>query len=98
MDYIVSVGASIPDFVATNDYVVSLALENSKRFYRGDTDRLGRMLTDFLSLGRAKRRTWRAGFATPLDHIVDAWLNCTRSTGPDVKNDIGALIYCGIDK
>ena len=98
MPTIVATGTSIPDFIATNDYVISLVLEHSRRFYSGEIAQLEHNLSVFLEKAGAKRRRWRSGFTKPLEHISDAWLNCLSKIGPNDSKQIGALIYCGIDK
>lgn len=98
MDSLVTIGSSVPEFVATNEYVISLALEHSRRFYAGDTGHLESKLRSLLGAIGAKNRTWRAGFTKPLDHIAEAWAQCLENIGPNSCDAIGALIYCSIDK
>lgn len=50
MTAIVAIGTRIPEFVATNDHVVSLALERSKKVYSGDVADLE---------GELHSQTWR---------------------------------------
>jgi 3-oxoacyl-[acyl-carrier-protein] synthase III len=96
---IVSVGTSVPDFLVTNDYVVSLAVEQSRRFYKGETSRLESSIRQFLQRTGAKRRRWRAGFTKPIEHIADAWCNClSKADKREILQQLGGLIYCGIDK
>lgn len=98
MPRILAVGTSVPDFVVTNDYVISLALEHSRRFYNGNISELEVKLQSLLDKAGSKRRRWRAGFTKPHEHISDAWLNCTSKLDTSVLTKIGTLIYCGIDK
>jgi 3-oxoacyl-[acyl-carrier-protein] synthase III len=98
MPTIVAVGTSLPDFVATNDYVVSLVTETSKRVYEGDLAELENSAISFLEKIGAKCRRWRAANSTPIEHISDAWLNCLSSIDEGSIRKIGTLVYCGIDK
>jgi 3-oxoacyl-[acyl-carrier-protein] synthase III len=98
MPHVVAVGTSIPEFVATNEYVVSLAREASKRSYMGEIDKLESDIKQFLTKAGARERRWRAGFTKPIEHIFDAWQNCFVQFGPNESKDIGTLIYCGIDR
>lgn len=98
MSSIVAIGTSVPDFIVTNDYVISLVAENSSRYYDGNIAKLEVDVKAFLESAGAKRRHWRAGFTKPLEHISDAWLNCLSQLGSNSLNSVGALIYCGIDK
>lgn len=95
---IVALGTSIPEFVATNDYVVSLALEQSRKSYLGDLTQLEHDLHSFLRKAGSKERRWRTGFSTPAEHIGEAWENCLAKLGTEEKAKIGTLIYCGIDR
>lgn len=98
MPTILVTGTSIPDFVVTNDYIISLVIENSRRFYKGESGQLEAAVSGFLAVAGAKRRRWRSGFTKPLEHISDAWINCFSKAGRDSLTQIGAIIYCGIDK
>jgi 3-oxoacyl-[acyl-carrier-protein] synthase III len=98
MPRIVAVGTSIPEFVATNEYVVSLALDLSKRRYVGGVHELEGAIRTFLKKAGAKQRRWRSGFTKPSEHISDAWQNCFAKMEPSASERIGSLIYCGIDR
>src|ERR1700685_4641382 len=98
MPHLVAVGTSIPEFVATNEYVVSLTREASKQSYAGEIDKLERDIKQFLTKAGAKERRWRAGFTKPIEHISDAWKNCFVQFGSSESKGIGTLIYCGIDR
>ena len=98
MPHIVAIGTSVPEFVATNEYVVSLALEASRRCYIGGLDELERNIRLFLKRAGAKERRWRTGFSKPIEHISEAWQNCLAQSGSSASTHIGTLIYCGVDK
>jgi hypothetical protein len=98
MPHIIAIGTSIPQFVATNDYVVSLVLKHSKESYVGTHIELEQMTRQFLEKAGAKHRRWRTGNTKPIEHISEAWENCLAKLGFDQVARIGTLIYCGIDK
>src|SRR5262249_8916753 len=98
MPHIVSIGTSVPEFVVTNDYIVSLVIEHSRRLYSDDLSQLELGVYEFLEKAGANQRRWRAGFTKPLEHLSDAWANCLSNLGTESVKRIGALIYCGIDK
>ena len=98
MQRIVAIGTSIPEFVATNEYVISLALELSRRTYAGDIDELERSIRSFLGNTGCNQRRWRSGLSKPSEHISDAWHNCLAKLEGGSATKIGALIYCGIDR
>ena len=98
MPRIVAVGTSVPEFVATNEYVISLAVDASEGHYTDGPDELRRTLKLFLKKAGAKERRWRTGFTKPIEHISEAWLNCFAHLGSNILSDIGSLIYCGIDR
>jgi 3-oxoacyl-[acyl-carrier-protein] synthase III len=98
MPHIVGVGTSIPEFVATNEYVISLALEASKESYVDGLDGLERHIRLFFEKTGAKERRWRAGSTKPFEHVIEAWQNCLAQLGSKTLKDIGSLIYCGIDR
>jgi hypothetical protein len=98
MTAIVAVGTSIPEFVATNGHVVSLALERSKKVYSGDVADLECDLHSFLQKAGSKERRWRSGFSKPAEHTADAWESCLAKLGREGAARIGTLIYCGIDR
>jgi hypothetical protein len=47
MSLIIAAGTSVAEFVATNDYVTSLALDLSKRIYAGSLDQLALSINRF---------------------------------------------------
>lgn len=98
MPLIIAVGTSIPEFVATNEYVVSLSLEVSRDIYQGRIDELEFSLRAFLKKVGCKERRWRAGPTKPWEHIRDAWRNCLAQLEDRSPAKIGTLIYCGIDR
>jgi 3-oxoacyl-[acyl-carrier-protein] synthase III len=98
MTAIIALGTSIPDFVATNEHVVSLVMERSEATYSGDLAALECDLRSFLQMTGSKERRWRSGFSTPADHISEAWENCLERLGREGASKIGTLIYCGIDR
>jgi 3-oxoacyl-[acyl-carrier-protein] synthase III len=98
MPHIVAIGTSIPRFIATNDYVVSLVLDASKKSYVGTRSDLEEMVRLFLEKAGAKHRCWRAGSTKPIEHISEAWENCLAKLDFGKAAKIGTLIYCGIDK
>jgi hypothetical protein len=98
MTHIVAVGTSIPEFVATNEYVISLALEASRRCYSGSLIELEANIRAFLEKVGSRERRWRAGLTKPFEHINDAWENCFAHLDDRVRAKIGTLIYCGIDR
>jgi 3-oxoacyl-[acyl-carrier-protein] synthase III len=98
MTAIVAIGTSVPEFVATNEHVISLALECSEGKYSGSLHELELHLRSFLEKAGSKERRWRAGFSKPSEHIFDAWTNCQSNAGHESAKKIGALIYCGIDR
>lgn len=98
MPLIIAVGTSVPEFVATNEYVVSLVLELSERTYSGGVDELELNVRSFLERAGSKQRRWRSGLSKPFEHISDAWQNCLASLEGRSAAKIGTLIYCGIDR
>lgn len=98
MTHIVAVGTSIPEFVATNEHVISLALELSAATYSGDVSDLELNLRAFLKKAGSRQRRWRSGYSKPKEHIFDAWQNCLSKLGGRSTQEIGTLIYCGIDR
>lgn len=98
MTTIIALGTSIPEFVATNEHVVSLVMELSQRTYSGDLAVLECDLRSFLQVVGSKERRWRSGLSTPVDHIAEAWENCFERVARDATSKIGSLIYCGIDR
>jgi hypothetical protein len=98
MPRIRAVGTSVPGFIATNDHVVSLALEASEKTYNGAITDLERQLKHFLLTAGARERRWRASRSKPIEHIVEAWENAQAKMERSEINYIGALIYCGIDR
>lgn len=98
MPTILAVGTSVPEFVATNDYVVFLVIEHSRRIYNGSLEELESKLRLFLERAGSERRCWRTKRTKPLMHIEEAWQNCFEKARIDPRKDLGALIYCGIDK
>jgi 3-oxoacyl-[acyl-carrier-protein] synthase III len=98
MPHIVAIGTSIPQFIATNDYVVSLVLDVSKKSFAGGHDKLEVMTRQFLKKAGAKHRSWRTGSTKPIEHISEAWENCLAKLGTSQTKKIGTLIYCGIDR
>jgi 3-oxoacyl-[acyl-carrier-protein] synthase III len=98
MPTVVAVGTSLPDFVVTNDHVVSLTIENSKHGYEGDLAELEKNATSFLEKIGAKQRRWRSAGTRPIEHIFEAWSNCLSSIDGNTTRKIGTLVYCGIDK
>jgi len=98
MTAIVAVGTSIPEFIATNEHVISLALECSKGRYAGSLDELERDLRSFLRKAGSIERRWRSGFSKPSEHIFEAWENCRSMIDGALVKKIGVLIYCGIDR
>jgi 3-oxoacyl-[acyl-carrier-protein] synthase III len=98
MTAIIAVGTSIPEFIATNDHVIALTLESSRKTYSGDLASLELDLRSFLEKAGSKQRRWRSGLSTPSEHIADAWDNCLAKLGRRISEKIGSLIYCGIDR
>jgi hypothetical protein len=98
MTAIIAIGTSIPEFIATNEHVISLALERSKKSYSGDLADLERDLRSFLEKVGSKQRRWRSGLSTPAEHVADAWNNCLAKLDRKSSGKIGTLIYCGIDR
>lgn len=98
MARIVAVGTSIPEFVATNEYVISLVLEASKRAYEGSLDELEHGLRSFFEKAGSKQRRWRSAASKPFEHISNAWLNCLAQLDSNSLSKIGSLLYCGIDR
>jgi hypothetical protein len=70
MPHITAVGTSIPEFVATNEYVISLALELSRHGYAGDVAQLEHNIRSFLEKTGAKQRWWRAGFTKSIEAYI----------------------------
>jgi hypothetical protein len=98
MTTIIAVGTSVPEFIATNEHVISLALERSKRDYPSSLDELELELRSFLAKAGSKERRWRSGFSKPSEHIFEAWENCRSNAGGEAAKKIGVLIYCGVDR
>lgn len=98
MTAIVAIGTSVPEFVATNQHVISLVLERSEGGYSGDLSDLERDLRLLLERVGSRERRWRSGLSTPMDHVVEAWENCCSRLDRSRLAKIGALIYCGIDR
>lgn len=98
MATIVAIGTSIPEFIATNEHVISLALECSATTYCGPLHELERELRSFLQKAGSRQRRWRSGLSTPLEHTADAWENCLSKLERNSSAKIGTLIYCGIDR
>jgi|tagenome__1003787_1003787.scaffolds.fasta_scaffold20626358_2 3-oxoacyl-[acyl-carrier-protein] synthase III len=98
MTAIIAIGTSVPEFVATNEHVVSLVLDRSEGSYSGDIADLERDLRGLLERVGSRERRWRSGLSTPTDHVIEAWENCVSSLDQDSLGKIGALIYCGIDR
>lgn len=98
MTAIIAVGTSIPEFIATNEHVISLALECSKGNYAGGLNELELLLQSFLGKAGSIERRWRSGYSKPSEHISDAWENCLSKLDRESSKKIGTLIYCGIDR
>ena len=98
MPHVVAIGTSIPGFVVTNDYVVSLVLDLSKKCYAGVEFDLEFMVRQFLEKAGARHRRWRTGSTKPVEHISEAWENCFARLTVSQRSKIGTLIYCGIDR
>lgn len=98
MTAIIAIGTSVPEFIATNQHVISPVLERSEDGYAGNLNDLERDLRSLLERVGSRERRWRSGLSTPIAHVIEAWENCISRIGRGGVAKIGALIYCGIDR
>jgi len=98
MPFVCSVGVSIPDFIATNEYVKELVLTESNRVWSGDRMRLSYLIDEFFGKSGAVDRTWRSADSLPKEHVQEAVGNCLQSCKVWDPDRLSSIIYCGIDR
>jgi 3-oxoacyl-[acyl-carrier-protein] synthase III len=98
MAQIVAIGTSVPQFIATNEYILSDVLHLSRTTYIDAENDLEHMVRTFFEKAGARHRRWRTGCTKPIEHITEAWENCFARLTDSQKAKIGTVIYCGIDK
>lgn len=93
-----SVGVSIPDFLATNDYVRRLAVTESANIWNAKKSDLSNLVQDFFGKIGSLTRTWRSMDSLPKQHIEEAVRNCLASVSNWNPDHLSSVIYCGIDR
>ena len=98
MPYVYSVGVSIPDFFASNEYVKELILTESEGIWNGELRELSDKIDSYFMKTGAKTRTWRNSNSFPKEHIMEAVKHCLEGTSFWHPEKLSSVIYCGIDR